>query len=184
MTGVTIDLAQNGDAALKMAQARGHDLIFMDSEMSRMLGEEATRAIRALRRDVPIYAVTAHARKRTGTAAWPRAASGHLTKTLGRVALIDALARNFATRFQASQMRYRNSPGRVVRTPDKSLNPTSQSTCNSSVQTLRHQFHSIGKPSSTTARHSQSSITHHHSVGLRDQQETTRTRSNRGAHYV
>ena len=94
MTGATIDLAQNGDEALKMAQAEGHDLIFMDTEMSCMLGEEATRAIRALRLDVPIYAVTAHARKRTATAAWPRAANGHLTKTLDRVALIDALARH------------------------------------------------------------------------------------------
>lgn len=56
--------AQNGQQAVARAASRSYDLIFMDSHMPVMSGEEATRAIRGtegLNQGTPIIAVTADA---------------------------------------------------------------------------------------------------------------------------
>ncbi len=61
--GLVVDLAEDGVAALAMAQNARYELILMDMQMPRLNGIDATRAIRALPgyKRVPILAMTANA---------------------------------------------------------------------------------------------------------------------------
>jgi CheY-like chemotaxis protein len=61
--GHTVDVADNGQEALEKVQSRAYDLIFMDMQMPRMNGLEATAAMRAMGgvlATVPIVAMTAN----------------------------------------------------------------------------------------------------------------------------
>lgn len=63
--GCTVDVASNGDEAIRMALENSYDLVLMDMRMPICDGPDATRAIReaeaAARRRTPIVAVTANA---------------------------------------------------------------------------------------------------------------------------
>jgi len=61
--GLGVSLAEDGEAALRLAREREFDLILMDMQMQRLNGLEATRAIRADSRNraTPIIAMTANA---------------------------------------------------------------------------------------------------------------------------
>ncbi|MDR2075435.1 MAG: response regulator [Desulfovibrio sp.] len=59
--GMRVTTCMNGREALKLARERSFDLILMDHMMPEMDGLEATRAIRACRREMPVIAVTANA---------------------------------------------------------------------------------------------------------------------------
>ena len=59
----TIDIASNGNEALKMFKDTTYDLIFMDVGLPDMDGLQVTREIRRLEKDkqhLPIIALTAH----------------------------------------------------------------------------------------------------------------------------
>jgi signal transduction histidine kinase/DNA-binding response OmpR family regulator len=60
--GHVVDIAEDGEAALAKVKSRPYDLIFMDMQMPRMNGLEATAAIRALEsgKSIPIVAMTAN----------------------------------------------------------------------------------------------------------------------------
>ena len=60
MKGVRVDVADTGEAAVRMANAGSYDLILMDVEMPVMDGCEAARRIRATDQRIPIIAMTAH----------------------------------------------------------------------------------------------------------------------------
>lgn len=59
----TVELASDGVEAVEMATQNDYDLILMDMQMPmpNMNGYEATARIKAIKNDIPIVAVTAHA---------------------------------------------------------------------------------------------------------------------------
>ena len=59
--GYQVVMALDGQQAVDMAQAERPDLILMDMSLPVMDGWEATRAIKATQRGLPIIALTAHA---------------------------------------------------------------------------------------------------------------------------
>ena len=59
--GCSVDLAQNGIEAYKMASQKEYDIIFMDLHMPDMDGYEATKHIRQSGSDIPIVALSAAA---------------------------------------------------------------------------------------------------------------------------
>jgi CheY-like chemotaxis protein len=62
--GILVDIAGNGQEALKALQSKTYDAVLMDVMMPEMDGLAATRAIRqTLRLDLPIIALTANAIK-------------------------------------------------------------------------------------------------------------------------
>ena len=99
MTGVTIDIAENGKIAVEKvmeAPEKWYDLIFMDIQMPVMNGYEATAAIRALagsRGKVPIIAMTANAFAEDVQLAKNTGMNEHIAKPLDLNKLNDVLKR-------------------------------------------------------------------------------------------
>ena len=100
MAGLAVERAQDGIEAVDMmaACADGHyDLIFMDIQMPRMNGYDATRAIRAMNRgyckQIPIIAMTANAFAEDVQAARTVGMNEHIAKPLDLGALARALRR-------------------------------------------------------------------------------------------
>ena len=100
MTGLTVEHVWDGmEAVDKVSEAPdGHyDIIFMDIQMPRMNGYDATRAIRAMDRDycrqVPIVAMTANAFAEDVQAAKTVGMNEHIAKPLELSVLAKALRR-------------------------------------------------------------------------------------------
>ncbi len=89
MTGLEVDRAENGEEAVELfknAPEGKYTLIFMDVQMPRMDGYEATRAIRALGTEraakIPIIAMTANAFEDDRRSAFKAGMNGHIAKPL------------------------------------------------------------------------------------------------------
>lgn len=113
MTGLTVEHAWDGmEAVDKVSEAPdGHyDIIFMDIQMPRMNGYDATRAIRAMDRDycrqVPIVAMTANAFAEDVCRSAEVGMNDHLAKPLDLAKLLRTIARyRPASAAQAGQQR-------------------------------------------------------------------------------
>lgn len=95
-SGHILTIAQNGQEALSMFQARSFDLIFMDVQMPGVDGLTATRQIRELERGkgshIPIIALTAHALKGDKERCLQAGMDGYLSKPVSRRAIEEAIA--------------------------------------------------------------------------------------------
>jgi two-component system sensor histidine kinase/response regulator len=96
--GYRADAVGNGREAVRALEQRAYDLVFMDVQMPEMDGIEATRHVRdprssALDHEVPIVALTAHARSEDHERCLAAGMSDYLSKPLQPSALAAVLAR-------------------------------------------------------------------------------------------
>ncbi|MDR0331717.1 MAG: response regulator [Chitinispirillales bacterium] len=92
-TGIAIDCAQNGLEAVDMVTAAPakYDLIFMDVQMPKMDGLEATRRIRAQGKTLPIVAMTANVFKSDVDACLAAGMNDHIGKPIDIDAVMEKL---------------------------------------------------------------------------------------------
>ena len=79
---LVVDIAENGQRALELAQLQRYDVILMDMQMPVLNGIDATKAIRAdsLNTTTPILAMTANAFDEDREACIAATMNGHITK--------------------------------------------------------------------------------------------------------
>jgi signal transduction histidine kinase/CheY-like chemotaxis protein len=103
--GCTVDIAENGQIAVEMAQAQPYELIFMDCQMPVMDGFEATHAMRSLEtgaQHIPIVAMTANAMKGDQERCLAAGMDDYVSKPVSARALLDLFERLDA-RLQTAQ---------------------------------------------------------------------------------
>jgi len=101
--GFSVDLAENGQAALDMHQMQAYQLILMDMQMPVMDGYEATKTIRRLEANqgslgteavrVPIIAVTAHSMEGDREKCLQVGADDYIAKSLRKKDLLTMVAK-------------------------------------------------------------------------------------------
>ena len=98
--GMEVDTAEDGDVAVEKIKNADHgqyDLIFMDVQMPRMNGYDATRAIRALEdkelANIPIIAMTANAFEEDKKHAFEAGMNEHLSKPIDIRRMMDTIGR-------------------------------------------------------------------------------------------
>ena len=99
-SGCSVDLAGNGEVALRMFISGTYDIVLMDVQMPVMDGYTATREIRRWeiekgRERTPIVALTAHALTEDDGRSLEAGCDGHLTKPIRKPVLLEAI-REFA----------------------------------------------------------------------------------------
>ena len=93
---IQLDIAVDGNEAVKAAEAKAYDLICMDVRMPIMDGLEATRHIRAVAgpcQAIPILAMTANAFREDQQACAAAGMTDFVPKPISRQALIEAIWR-------------------------------------------------------------------------------------------
>jgi CheY-like chemotaxis protein len=92
--GIQPDLAADGEEAVRLAERRPYDLVFMDVQMPGTDGLEATRRIRQrIGTQLPIVALTAHASREDAALCRTAGMDDYLTKPLTTEALRNAFER-------------------------------------------------------------------------------------------
>ncbi|MGA2600701.1 MAG: ATP-binding protein [Bryobacteraceae bacterium] len=92
----SIDVAENGAIAARMFRSGRYDLVLMDVEMPVMDGYAATQEIRRFERQTgasptPVLALTAHAFADMAEKSLAAGFTGHLTKPIRKVTLLEAV---------------------------------------------------------------------------------------------
>ncbi|MEZ5845312.1 MAG: response regulator [Geminicoccaceae bacterium] len=94
-SGHTVELAANGEEAVRKVTAERFDLVLMDIQMPVMNGLDATRRIRELedasRASVPIIAITANAMRGDDAPCYEAGMNGYITKPIDRASLLGAI---------------------------------------------------------------------------------------------
>jgi len=99
--GLEVDLAEDGEVAVKMAlasraQQRPYDLILMDVQMPAMDGLEATGQLRGAGWDLPIVALTAHAMTGDRERCTAAGCDDYITKPMTEEHLFDTITRHLS----------------------------------------------------------------------------------------
>ena len=90
--GANFATAENGEEAIEMARTNHWDVILMDVQMPVLDGNSATRKLRELGYEKPIYALTAHAMQSAIQESVEAGCNGVLTKPIDFDLLIKTLA--------------------------------------------------------------------------------------------
>jgi CheY-like chemotaxis protein/HPt (histidine-containing phosphotransfer) domain-containing protein len=138
--GYRADVVTNGEEALEALTAKPYDLVFMDCQMPRMDGYEATRQIRSWGREtgkaartkafdirlrasgIPIVAMTAHAMKDDREKCLSAGMNDFITKPISPAAVADALDRWLVRQQESDDWQPETtaaSDDRVVSPPDE-----------------------------------------------------------------
>ena len=91
--GAEVDIAENGEVAVQLAQKNHYDLIFMDMQMPLLSGVDATRLLRSQNYDQPIVALTANATNEDKMKCVDAGCNDFLTKPTPREKLYDMASR-------------------------------------------------------------------------------------------
>jgi two-component system sensor histidine kinase/response regulator len=92
---LTVDIAENGEIAVRMVQAGDYDLVLMDMQMPVMNGIDATKAIRSIPglALLPIVAMTANAMPGDRERCLAAGMNDHITKPIDPDELFRVLKR-------------------------------------------------------------------------------------------
>ena len=90
---LVVDIASDGQEALDKIASQDYDLIFMDLQMPKMDGFEATRKIRSMERghNLPIIAMTAAVMQKDKDASKAAGMNAHIAKPINREELVSVL---------------------------------------------------------------------------------------------
>ncbi|MBN4061162.1 response regulator, partial [bacterium AH-315-I18] len=98
--GIEVDIAKDGIEALEQAQSKSFDLIFMDMQMPKMNGYEATKAIRKAGLTTPIVALTANAMKGDDKECIETGCNDYMAKPIDRKKLYKTLGKYLSPAFE------------------------------------------------------------------------------------
>ncbi|MDB5851426.1 MAG: hypothetical protein JWP29_5178, partial [Rhodoferax sp.] len=120
--GLVVDIAGDGEQAVRLAKRGAYDLVLMDVQMPRMDGLEATRVLRQdpHMADLPIIAMTANAFSEDRQACLDAGMNGHLAKPVDPRVLHEALLRWLPSRTRLA-VPAPPSAAAVVRGPEEQL---------------------------------------------------------------
>lgn len=93
MEGFKVDIASNGQEAVKMVAQHDYDIVLMDIQMPEMDGLTATRIIRQSANTIPILALTAHTLALDREKSLEAGMNDHITKPIDHTLLFSAMAR-------------------------------------------------------------------------------------------
>jgi signal transduction histidine kinase/CheY-like chemotaxis protein/HPt (histidine-containing phosphotransfer) domain-containing protein len=97
-TGAAIDIAEDGEVAVRLFRSKPYDVVLMDAEMPVMDGFTATKNIREYEKNTgaaptPVLALTAHAFADAAEKAFAAGFTELLTKPIRRTVLLEALSK-------------------------------------------------------------------------------------------
>ncbi len=112
LVGIQVELATDGEQALKVLERQSFDLVLMDVHMPNMDGMQATRAIRqqpALH-NLPVIALTAQARTEDREAIEAAGMNAHLSKPIDDKLLYETLCQWMAPDASSAQPQQASTP--------------------------------------------------------------------------
>ncbi len=89
--GCSFEVAVNGREAVERVKVGGYDIVLMDVRMPVLNGYEAAQAIRLVKKDLPVIAVTAHAIEGVKEKCVAHGMNDYLTKPFTQEKLLEKL---------------------------------------------------------------------------------------------